>query len=104
MSPDKPNVNNAKFVFDFYDQPAFVARDVKAYSVVSQDTGMTIIRFYIGRRFPLSQFGCFVPSLEWLFGIGMLFPEGCGSFETTRSYFLTLDSKNLKKQALRIAG
>lgn len=29
---------------------------------------------------------------------------GCGSFETTRSYFLAFDSKNLKKQALRISG
>ena len=29
---------------------------------------------------------------------------GCGSFETTRSYFLALNSNHLKKQALRIAG
>lgn len=32
------------------------------------------------------------------------YPVGCGSFETTRSYFLAFDSKNLKKQALRISG
>jgi hypothetical protein len=75
MSPNKPNIDNAKFVFDFYDQTVFVAGDVKAHSVVGQDTGMTIIRFYIRRRFPFSQFGRFVPRLERLFGIRMFFPE-----------------------------
>ena len=75
MSSDKPDRDNAKCILDFYDQAIFVAGDVKTLSIVGQDTGSTIVRFYLGRSSPLSQFCRLVPSLERLFGVGMLFPE-----------------------------
>src|SRR6266511_1512557 len=56
MCPDEADVNRCMVKSDPHDQPILVSTDIEHHAPIFQDTGISILPFYLSRRFPICWF------------------------------------------------